>query len=88
MGDRRDLTYFLRRLREFSFLTDIEGEGKSIMDSSLNQRHGPRDCNFFLRDEDDWHVLVDYKGPGVITRFSFTAVTATSTSPTARCIRC
>ena len=69
MGDRRELKHFLGRLREFSFLTDIDDDGRSVMDSSLNQRHGLRDCNFFLRDGDDWHVLVDYQGPGVITRF-------------------
>ena len=49
-SDRKDLKHFLERLREFSFLTDLEDSGRSIMDSSLNQRQGPRDCNYFLRE--------------------------------------
>lgn len=69
----KDLRFFLERLRDFSALAGGEGGGKVVMDSSLNQRMGPRDCNFFLRDESDgersWHVLVDYQGPGCITRF-------------------
>jgi hypothetical protein len=69
----KDLTYFLERLRDLRWLAGPELEGKCVMDSSLNQRMGPRDCNFFLRDEGEgdqaWHVLVDYDGPGCLTRF-------------------
>ncbi len=40
------------------------------MDSSLNPRHGPRDCNCILRQEEEgWNVLVDYEGAGCLTRF-------------------
>ena len=38
MGAAKDLKHFLGRLREFSFLTDLEDDGRSVMDSSLNQR--------------------------------------------------
>lgn len=69
----KDLCYFLERLRHLSWLAEWEGEGKTVMDSSLNQRMGPRDCNHFLRRESaagqTWQVLVDYQGPGCLTRF-------------------
>jgi len=69
----KDLSYYLERLRDLDWLAGPELEGKCVMDSSLNQRMGPRDCNFFLRDEVEgdqtWHVLVDYQGSGCLTRF-------------------
>ena len=69
----KDLRYFLDRLCDLDWLAGAELDGKCVMDSSLNQRMGPRDCNFFLRDEREgekrWHVLVDYQGPGCLTRF-------------------
>ncbi len=69
----KDLAYFLGCLRDLDWLAGSDLDGKCVMDSSLNQRLGPRDCNFFLRDEREgdklWHVLVDYEGPGCLTRF-------------------
>lgn len=67
----RDSAYYLERLADLSWLCRLEAdEGRTVMDSSLNQRHGPRDCNFFLREEaGGWKVLVDYEGAGCLTRF-------------------
>lgn len=69
----KDLSHFLAHLQDLGWLSGPDLEGKCVMDSSLNQRMGPRDCNFFLRDEVEgdrrWHVLVDYQGPGCLTRF-------------------
>lgn len=70
-AETRDLAWYLERLADPSWLCRLaDDEPRSVMDSSLNAKHGPRDCNFFLRDEEDgWKVLVDYEGPGCLTRF-------------------
>ncbi|MFS0724666.1 DUF2961 domain-containing protein [Paenibacillus sp. 1P07SE] len=74
MDQPKDIATFLERLEQphDHYLSTFEGE-RSVMDSSLNQRMGPRDCNYFLRTEREadttWKVLVDYSGPGCITRF-------------------
>ncbi|TLS53807.1 DUF2961 domain-containing protein [Paenibacillus antri] len=56
-------------LASFDFWANVRSE----MVSSLNQKMGPRDCNYFLRTESEggkeWKVLVDEAGPGCITRF-------------------
>ena len=68
---KRALAWYLERLADPSGLCRLEpDEGRTVMDSSLNPRHGPRDCNFFLRQEEEgWNVLVDYEGAGCLTRF-------------------
>lgn len=68
---KRDLAWYLERLADPSWLCRLEpDEGRTVMDSSLNPRHGPRDCNCFLRQEEEgWNVLVDYEGAGCLTRF-------------------
>ncbi|HCL29527.1 MAG TPA: hypothetical protein DIC52_13945 [Candidatus Latescibacteria bacterium] len=68
---KRDLAWYLERLADPSWLCRLEpDEGRTVMDSSLNPCHGPRDCNFFLRQEEEgWNVLVDYEGAGCLTRF-------------------
>jgi len=48
---KRDLDHFLTRLRDLRWLGQQPDGGRTVMDSSLNQRMGPRDCNYFLRDE-------------------------------------
>ncbi|MFA6109529.1 MAG: DUF2961 domain-containing protein [Candidatus Latescibacterota bacterium] len=69
----KDLSWFLHRLHDFAFLTEPDREGRTVMASSLNQRMGPRDCNFSEREEIEdgrrWRVLVDWQGPGCLTRF-------------------
>lgn len=68
-----DWTYFLKAATDPIAAHSLWRNAVSVMDSSLNQRMGPRDCNYALREERDggrtWKVLVDYEGPGCITRF-------------------
>ncbi|MBD2847355.1 DUF2961 domain-containing protein [Paenibacillus sp. IB182496] len=67
------MTDFLEALDDPRRMELLWPVARTVMDSSLNQKTGPRDCNFFLRTEKaagvEWNVLVDYKGPGCITRF-------------------
>lgn len=74
MPETQAYRQFLSRLTDLTGLALIDdGRTRSVMDSSLNQKMGPRDCNFYLRSETDdsgtWQVLVDYSGPGCLTRF-------------------
>ena len=74
MIERFDLCAYLARLADPLWLCQaaVPGE-RCLMASSFNQKNGPRDCNYFQRDEIEgdttWHVLVDLEGPGCITRF-------------------
>lgn len=72
--ETKHFAYFMRRLAmPGEHYVSPESGARSVMDSSLNQRAGPRDCNYFLRDEWEdgvlWHVLADYEGPGCLVRF-------------------
>jgi hypothetical protein len=68
-----DFQFFANALLAPEQMNDRWANAKCVLDSSLNQKMGPRDCNFFLRTEfekdKEWKVLVDYAGPGCLTRF-------------------
>ena len=70
--DAMNLAFFLDRLGgENSWLAPLDSEHAYM--ASSNQPVYRRDCNAFLRTEEEngkvWKVLVDLDGPGVISRF-------------------
>ncbi len=70
--DAMNLAFFLDRLgNENSWLAPLDSE--HVYMASSNQPVNRRDCNAFLRTEEEngkvWKVLVDLDGPGVISRF-------------------
>lgn len=70
-----DTAYFLNQLTN-KHLYNHPHNQKTVLDSSLNQKAGPRDCNYFLREEVEgeltWNVLTEHHGPGVMTRLWLT----------------
>ncbi len=68
----KDLPYFLDRLTHENMWLAPHPDEKNYLASS-HQPKRSRDCNKFLRTEQEngvnWQVLVDIKGPGVVTRF-------------------
>jgi len=69
----QDTAYFVKRMTDWTRFSRADASQRLVMRSSHHPAHEPQDAGVFwgdplIQDGHEWHVMLDEKGPGCITR--------------------